>query len=295
MAGADETADKIAEILRLTPLDTKNYLFDPGSITPFTDVLSDPEYDHGHGERTFINNIGAAWNYSPEQLTDQFFNSDMVCFGGTALVPQLHDNLTRLLDAARKNGCITLVNTVFDFRNEKRNPGKPWPLVTQRADFGLIDLLIMDGTEAICISGRKNLEEAAAFFISTGVSSFIITNGAQELMAWSDGGLFKSCDQIKLPISQKVTNELMSNPTRKGDTTGCGDNFAGGIIASVAWQLKDKKRGELNLLEALSWGVASGGFCCFTVGGTFVETYPGQKREEIHSLQKDYLNQIGAK
>ncbi len=79
-AGADETADKIAEILRQTPLDTQNYLFVPDSITPFTDVLSDPEYDHGHGERTFINNIGAAWNYSPEQLTDQFFNSDIVCF-----------------------------------------------------------------------------------------------------------------------------------------------------------------------------------------------------------------------
>ena len=294
IAGADETAEKIAEILSRTPLDTQNYLFAPDSITPFTDVLSDPEYDHGHGERTFINNIGAAWKYSPEQLTDQFFNSDMVCFGGTALVPQIHDNLTHLLEKARNSGCITLVNTVFDFRNEKRNPGQPWPLVKHKEDFSLIDLLIMDGTEAICISGCKNLEEAATFFTSTGVSSFIITNGAQELIAWSGGGLFKNSDRIKLPVSLKVTHELMSNPMRKGDTTGCGDNFAGGIIASVAWQLKDKKRGDFDLFAALAWGVASGGFCCFTVGGTFVESYPGQKREEIQSLQQDYLNQIGA-
>ncbi|MFH0760050.1 MAG: carbohydrate kinase family protein [Bacteroidota bacterium] len=295
IAGADETADKIAEILSRTPLDTKNYLFVPGSITPFTDVLSDPEFDHGHGERTFINNIGAAWKYSPEQLTDQFFDSDIVCFGGTALVPQIHDNLSQLLEKATRNGCITLVNTVFDFRNEKKNPGQPWPLVKHMEDFSLIDLLIMDGTEAICISGRKNLEEAATFFTSTGVSSFIITNGAQELIAWSGGGLFKKNDRIKLPVSLKVTNELMSNPTRKGDTTGCGDNFAGGIIASVAWQLKNKNRGDFNLVEALSWGVASGGFCCFTVGGTFVEIFAGQKREEIQSLQQDYLNQIGTK
>jgi sugar/nucleoside kinase (ribokinase family) len=123
----------------------------------------------------------------------------------------------------------------------------------------------------------------------------VITNGAQDLIAWSKGDFFKKTELMRLPVSLKVTEELRLNPNRKGDTTGCGDNFAGGIIASVAWQLKNKKRGNLDLIEALSWGVASGGFCCFTVGGTFLERFPGQKKEEVHSLQKEYLNQIGAK
>ena len=105
--------------------------------------------DGGHGERTFVNNIGAAWDYYPEYLNRSFFDSHIICFGGTALVPQIHDNLTRLLAKAKNNDCITVVNTVYDFRNEKNDPGSPWPLVEDNGDYGLIDILIMDCEEAI--------------------------------------------------------------------------------------------------------------------------------------------------
>jgi sugar/nucleoside kinase (ribokinase family) len=64
-----------------------------GTVTPSTIVLSDPDFDHGHGERVFINSIGAAWSYLPDNLNDDFFASDVVVFGGTALVPAIHDNL----------------------------------------------------------------------------------------------------------------------------------------------------------------------------------------------------------
>ncbi|MGD0342497.1 MAG: PfkB family carbohydrate kinase, partial [Bacteroidales bacterium] len=153
MAGKDETAEKIFEIVRRTPLNINNYHITKRKATPFTHVLSDPDFDEGHGERTFINNIGGAWKFTPGHLDNRFFNSDIVCFGGTALVPQIHDNLTFLLTRAKKNNCITLVNTVFDFRNEKDNPDKPWPLVNSNESFGLIDLLIMDCEEALRISG----------------------------------------------------------------------------------------------------------------------------------------------
>ena len=63
--GKDETARRIFDIVRTTPLNTDNYLSFGSRSTPFTDVLSDPSYDGGHGERTFINNIGASWEYSP--------------------------------------------------------------------------------------------------------------------------------------------------------------------------------------------------------------------------------------
>jgi sugar/nucleoside kinase (ribokinase family) len=294
LAGTDETAGKIFEIIRQTPLNINNYQQTHQNYTPFTHVFSDPEYDHGHGERTFVNNIGAAWELFPDQLSDEFFQSQIICFGGTGLVPQIHDGLTGLLKKSRERGCITVVNTVFDFRNEKKNPGQPWPLVSTLEDYQLIDLLIMDCTEALAISGRKTIDDAAEFFISTGVSSFIITNGAQELVARSQGGLFKVTDLVRLPVSKKVTGELRSNPLQKGDTTGCGDNFAGGVIASLAWQLKGKKKGQSDLTEALTWGIASGGFCCFTIGGTYIEQAPGEKKEKVQRIQLEYLNQIGS-
>lgn len=295
ITGEDETADKIFEIVRRTPLSIKNYTTTHQNVSPFTDVFSDPNYDSGHGERTFVNNIGAAWDYTPEQLTQEFYDSHIVCFGGTALVPQLHDHLTQLLQKAKYNNCITVVNTVFDFRSEKNNPAKSWPLVDSNESYGFIDILIMDCEEAQKISGKKTIYDAAGYFASTKVSSFIITNGAKELISWSSGKLFKKTEILTMPVSQKVTDELKSNTLRKGDTTGCGDNFAGGILVSLAWQLKDKEIGYLDWIEAISWGIASGGFCCFIIGGTYLEFSLGEKRKAIQQIQREYLNQIKSK
>jgi mannitol-1-phosphate 5-dehydrogenase len=293
MAGKDETAAKILNIVLQTPLNIDNYRFTKRKSTPFTDVLCEADFDGGDSERTFINNLGAAWEYSMNYLDKSFFDSNIVCFGGTALVPKIHDNLTALLSRAKKNGCITVVNTVFDFRSEKNYPQSPWRLGTSNLSYSLIDVLIMDCVEALRISGRNNLKDAEFFFINSGVSSFIITNGANMISIWSSGSLFENHFVTQMPVSQKVANLLKKDTENKGDSTGCGDNFAGGIIASLAWQLKTKVKGQFNLIEALSWGVASGGFTCFTIGGTYVEKMPGEKLLKVQELQKEYLIQIG--
>jgi sugar/nucleoside kinase (ribokinase family) len=292
MGGNDIHTRQIFDMVHLTPLNIENYKTSPKRLTPTTDVFSDPDYDNGHGERTFVNNIGAAWDFTPEQLGDDFFESHIQCFGGTALVPHLHDNLTSLLKRSKQSDGITVVNTVFDFRNQKSNPGKPWPLLDSIEDYGLIDVLIMDCEEAMKISGTSNIEEAARFFASTPVSSFIITNGANELYTKSNGTLFEKTELMKYPVSKMIAREIAVNPGLRGDTTGCGDNFVGGIITSLAMQLKEKERGTFNLTEAISWGVSSGGFCCFTVGGTYLEPFTGEKRQRIRAIQEDYKKQL---
>jgi sugar/nucleoside kinase (ribokinase family) len=288
MTGTDDTATRIMDMVKQTPLQVANYRQGSSRATPFTDVFSDPNYDNGHGERTFVNNIGAAWDYSPDNLSEQFFESRIVCFGGTALVPQIHDNLTQLLRKAKKNHCITVVNTVYDFRNEKNNPGKPWPLVEEPRDYALIDVLIMDKEEALKISGKDTIRDAARYFEETGVSSFFITNGAESVTLYSDGEFFNWFPVQSFPVSQKVKE--CSN--RTGDTTGCGDNFAGGLIASLAEQLSQDKMQNPDLMEALAWAVASGGFACYYYGGTWFEQCAGQKRELVLPYRQDYLEQI---
>ena len=291
--GKDKTAINIINRLEANiPLDISNYKRISNKSTPFTDVLSDPAFHNNQGERTFINNIGAAWDYSPDFLDDNFFNSHIICFGGTALVPQIHDNLTSLLEKAKLKKCITVVNTVFDFRNEKKNPGKPWPLGDTVKSLKLIDLLIMDAEEAVKISGQLSLSDASAFFIEQGSPAFIITNGSEELSAYSNGSLFKKKSLSKLPVTESVSNSLPGSDSQKGDTTGCGDNFAGGAIASLAWQLKTSSFGNFDLDEVLAWAVASGGFACFYLGGTYLEKKPGEKLAKIKSLKIDYLRQI---
>ncbi len=286
--GKDETAARIFELLQKTPLEITGYQASSNLPTPFTDVFSDPDFDNGHGERTFVNNIGAAWDYLPENLPDRFFDSSMVCFGGTALVPRIHDDLTVLLKKAKNRGCITVVNTVYDFRNEKANPGQKWPVGNTAESFGLIDLLIMDKEEALKISGESTIDAAADYFASQNLSAFVITNGAENITAFSNGNLFAPMPLSTFPVSAKVAESR----DRKGDTTGCGDNFAGGLIASLAEQLKFQKSGQIDFPEALSWAIASGGFACFYVGGTWFESRSGEKREKVEEFKLAYSRQL---
>lgn len=287
VSGKDETSQKIRNLLQKTPVGFSAYLEKSNRPTPFTHVLSDPGFDNGNGERTFINNIGAAWDLMPEELPDDFFISDMVCFGGTALTPNIHDKLHVLLEKAKKNSAFTIVNTVYDFRNEKQNPGKAWPLGDTLKSLSNTDLLIMDNEEALRISGNKDIGIASEYFMEHS-SAFIITRGAEKTIFYSNGKFFdKVLDE--LPVSSLVSNKI-KNGDFTGDTTGCGDNFAGGVIAAVA-TLIQKEAEKCNLKDVVVAGICSGGFACSYTGGTYFEKAPGEKKQQIDSLIKAYQKQ----
>jgi sugar/nucleoside kinase (ribokinase family) len=286
--GKDEIGRYLLTSLKKTPVILKDYkLID--NRTPSTVVLSDPSYDHGHGERMFINSIGAAWDYRPDELDDDFFNSDIVVFGGTALVPHIHDHMTTLLKKAKSKGCITVVNTVFDFRNEKANPANKWPLGESDESYTYVDLLIADQEEAFRLSGEHDPRAAIKFFIDKKVSSLIITNGSKNISLFSDGRFFNASGLKEMAVSQKVIDEL-KNP-QGGDTTGCGDNFVGGVIVSLVNQLQTGVK-QPDISEACCWGIVSGGFACFYMGGTYFEEKSGEKLSRIMPYYESYKRQI---
>jgi sugar/nucleoside kinase (ribokinase family) len=286
--GMDEISKFLISSLQKTPVRLKDFKLLKNQ-TPSTVVLSDPSFENGHGERVFINSIAAAWEYRPDELDEDFFNSDIVVFGGTALVPQIHDNLTSLLKKAKSRGCVTIVNTVFDFRNEKANPAKKWPLGESDESYKYIDLLIADQEESFRLSGRQLPDASIKFFIEKGVSSLIITNGSKNISIFSDGRFFSPTGLKEMAVSQKVIDDL--NNSCEGDTTGCGDNFVGGVIASVVKQLK---AGIIHpdLEESCCLGVVSGGFACFYLGGTYFEERTGEKRDKIEPYYEAYRKQI---
>lgn len=293
--GEDDTADRILDMLSKTPVDISNYKKRPGT-SPYTRVLSDPNYHGGKGERTFINNIGACWDYLPTMVSDEFYHADVLFFGATALVPGIHDHLSAMLKRGKENSRINIVTTVFDFRNESANPGRRWPLGESDESFQLLDLLIVDWDEALKISGEKDFEEAAQFFMAMGVKSFIVTHGAHDFFVWSNGAFFKECPLTPFPICAAVDAELKAHPEKRGDTTGCGDNFAGGVLTSIVKQLlAGKQAGELEISDACAWACASGGFACFTLGGTYHEAVPGEKLSKVKPFYEAYLEQIKAK
>lgn len=286
--GNDDAGKFLLYSLQKMPVVLTDFKFTE-DITPSTVVLSDPGYNNGNGERIFINSIGAALNYRPEDLDEDFFCSDLAVFGGTALVPKIHDGLTDLLKKSKANGCITIVNTVFDFRNEKLNPEQKWPLGNSEDSYQYIDLLIADQEEALRLSGETTAEAAVRFFQNKEVPALIITNGSNNISVYSNGQFFGLLDLTELPVSQKIVDELKYN--KHGDTTGAGDNFVGGVIASIVNQMQQGNQ-HPDLREASCWGIVSGGFACFYMGGTWFEQKPGEKLEKIKPYYESYQHQI---
>jgi sugar/nucleoside kinase (ribokinase family) len=288
----DKTGDLVEKALARLPFHRCRLLLKEGA-TPRTDVLSDPNYDNGHGERTFINLLGASNNFYPADLSDDFFDADIICFGGTGLVPPIHDGLTELLNRCRKNDAVTVVNLVYDYRSEINAPGKKWKLGINDDAYSSIDVLLADRDEALKTSGCSDTEAAAAWFLAQGTGAVLITEGSRSIRIAAGKGLCLPLEIQSLPVCEEVNRELAEFPERKGDTTGCGDNFAGGIIAGIAEQLALTGRGGIDLREAAVLGTAAGGFACFTVGGTFYESYAGEKRERLEPYIASYREQIG--
>jgi sugar/nucleoside kinase (ribokinase family) len=288
--GNDREGDFLNTRLKQTPVKLESFTRLPGR-TPTTLVLSDPSFHRGQGERAFIHDLGIAGNTDPANLDQEFFGADVLVFGGTALVPGLHRQLTSLLERGKTHECMTVVNTVYDFINETANPGEKWPLGERDDAWQYIDLLITDREEALHLSGQPELESAGAFFRDRGVSSFLVTCGTEPSMAFSDGRVFEGLAMQFFPVSSDLVEDL--ERSRKGDTTGCGDNFVGGVLSSLAWQkLKGCRRPKLT--ECLAWGTVSGGFCCYHLGGTYLEQEPGEKHGRISPYYQKYIRQIHA-
>ena len=300
--GDDGVGDDLLQKLRQTNLDLSHYRTEKGSETASTSVLSDPNYDNGHGERTFVNVIGASWHYLPEELDDSFYNSEICVFGGTALVPRIHQGLSKMLKRAKSCGSITVVNTVYDFLSQKEHPDQRWPMGDGDESYRFIDLLIVDHEEALRLSGCKDIPSAIAFFREKGTGAVLVTNGARNVSLWADSPLFGKVEEQTMPVSAAVGEALKQG--KKGDSTGCGDNFAGGVIGSLARTLsnsplkgedkspfKGKLEGLFDLREACRWGIVSGGFACFYYGGTYFEQEAGEKLSHLQELYDQYLKQ----
>ena len=285
--GSDDAGAGIRHILDQTPVEISHFV-DYEDSSPYTVVLSDPRFNDGAGERTFLNNIGSSYHLLPSALDDGFFDADIRLLGGTALVPPIHEALTSLLDRCRDPHRLSIVSTVYDFPNEKKHPEACWPLGKRKESYRNMDLLVMDAEEALRLSGTDTLDAAKPIFKRRGTAAFIITCGTEDVYFYSDGSRFAAVE-AKLPISRTNTTGRGDGPW---DTTGCGDNFAGALLYSIACQTAEERE-LLDLYEACTWGVCAGDFACYYIGGTYIESYPGEKFGRIQSIHTRYEEQLG--
>ncbi len=289
VVGTDENGSRFRSLLKDAGFPFSDYKVSD-LPTPSTEVLSDPHFSDGRGERTFINLIGAAGEYGPESLPDDFFDADILLFGGTGLVPPMHDALDSLCSRGRKAGAFVMVTTVFDFRNEARFKGKRWPLVE---DYKNVDLLVVDREEALKISGASSPIEAQNWFLTRGCGAVLITQGADDVLLGSQSdGRFSKPAMNRMPTCH-YADEVVKTITHPRDTTGCGDNFVGGVLSSLASQMSRTLAGEkLNLEEAVVHGIAAGSLALTCLGGVYYEKTPGEKAKATLPYLNAYRQQI---
>ncbi|HPX28312.1 MAG TPA: carbohydrate kinase family protein [Sphaerochaeta sp.] len=288
VAGDDTEYRLVRDHIAKTVINPHFLVFE-GEHTPTTYVLNDSHAHGGKGERTFVNLLGSAAHIIEADVSDDAYRSDIVLFGGTALWPAFHTRIDQALRRAKAEGALTIVGTVFDFMNEHRSSSERWPF-GQESGYPLVDLLVCDALEAERMSGQRDLEKAAAFFDEAGVGAGIITHGSKEIVAWSkEESIFGHTPLTRFPVCTYIDELLEKDPSLRKDTTGCGDNFLGGVIASIIAQ--GAKR--CSMVDTIKLGGASGGFALTYHGGMFHEAYPGEKRNLLDPVLAAYGEQLG--
>ncbi len=290
--GDDEFGDVIASIVAKTPLDLADLRRKPGS-SPSTRVLSDPNAQDGAGERLFINTLGVADRFRVRDIPAEFFDYETVFFGGTALVPRLHADLGLALHTAKTAGSLTVVGTVYDFLNESRSPGELWPLGDGQRDYPLVDLIVTDAEEARRLTGVENEVDAVRVFLEWGAGAAIVTAGASPVTFGARTGRFSETAITTLPVSDEVRRRADETEPASRDTTGCGDNFVGGVLASIARQ-SSRGASAIDVHTAVIEGICAGAAAWFQLGGTYIEPISGSAAKRIDELRAAYLRQIGA-
>jgi len=101
--------------------------------------------------------------------------------------------------------------------------------------------------------------------------------------------LIKKLDISKLPVSHYMDKVMAKDPSVRKDTTGCGDNFVGGVLIALAKHLLKENGSPITMREICAYGAASGGLACTYHGGTYHEKESGEKALLLQPIVEAYL------
>lgn len=279
----DENGEFLYDIIKKTPLRI-NRIRRKTEKCPKTFIINENVDCLIQGERSFITVENAeALSLSLDELDNDFYKSDIVLISCPHWEREINNNLTSVLKKCKDEGAFTVISTAFN--PIYANYSGKWTLGDSDEVFQYIDLLITDKEEAYVYSGANDLQNAKRFYHHKGVKIFVVTDGVNPVFYYSDGSIIQKQEGF-ISISEEIIKEKESGLLSCGDTVGCGDNFAGGVVASIALQMKRQE--SLDILKAIRLGNVCGAFATTYYGGVYPEKYPGEKKEKI----KHYYNEL---
>lgn len=227
------------DLLSNTNIDVKNIQIQPGTTFRWGGRYNN---DYSHRE-TLFTNLGVFEKFQPSIL-DNYKKADFLFLGN--IQPDLQLNVASQMESVKTIVCDTM-NLWIDLC-----PDKLWDVLKK------VDIFLLNDEEAIQLTGKKNLSEAANQLLQSGPSVVIIKQGAN--------GALLTYDDVSVQIPVFPIKSLI-------DPTGAGDSFAGGFIGHLV------NSGSNDLIEAVITGAA---IASFTVSGFGVE---GLLEANIDSLQ----------
>jgi sugar/nucleoside kinase (ribokinase family) len=193
------------------------------------------EYGENLNEaKTNFTHLNVFENFRPN-IPEKYQDSDFLFLGN--IDPELQANVRRQMSGARLVGGDTM-----NFWIQGKRPALEQTL-------RLMDVLLINDTEARMLAGESNLPRAASRVLAMGPKALVVKHGEYGATVFfqdaKSGGAQHPFRAPALPIDEVV------------DPTGAGDSFAGGFMGYVASQ------GELNrevFKRAMFYGGVMGSF-----------------------------------
>ncbi|MFA5393040.1 MAG: sugar kinase [Candidatus Ratteibacteria bacterium] len=212
--GQDGFGNFLKERLTEEGVSTTGLKMVAGERTSATAIMVSPT-----GERSFLHFLGANRNYSSADFDLSLFRDYQILhLAGILLTPSFDgEPAASVMRQAKEAGLITSLDTAWDSTGrwlEAVGPILPYT-----------DLFLPSIEEAKMLSGLKNPDKIANFFLKTGVKVVALKMGYE-------GSYFKSSlgEEGFVPIY----------PVEVKDTTGAGDAFVAGFLAGYLkeWPLR---------------------------------------------------------
>jgi fructokinase len=245
--GDDFFGRMLEELLRAEGVDTRAVRFDPQARTTLV-FIAKP--DENNNEYIFYRNPGADLLLAAEELDREILQSaKCLHFGSLSLTDEPIRSASREAVRLTKSGGA-LVSFDVNYRPSLW-PGGEAAVRQVEAILPEVDLVKLNETELVLLTGSEALESGARSLLDRGPSLCVITLGEKGSYYQSRAG-----GKFVLPFQVKTV-----------DATGCGDAFIAGLLTRLVRAgkpLNEFSPGELE--DALRYANAVGALTAQKVG-----------------------------
>lgn len=240
--GDDPAGELMLALLAREQVDVSPVLVRRGSPTGMTAVLS------AGSDRAILTSLGAMASLTADDVPRSLLAGARHLHVSSyfLLEDSLGPGLGDLLAVARRHGASTSLDPNYD-------PAERWGDERLRAALGQVDFFLPNETEALGISGHRDVGPAAAALAELGGSVAIKLGARGALCCPAAGGRRAGGEQPGQVL-------VSVPPVEPVDTTGAGDCFNAGLIAGLL--------DGLDLPRAVAVGCAVGAACTSAAGGT---------------------------